>query len=98
MELPPEVYWSAVTDRRSHVNVGTGKDISIAELAGLIAEVTGFGGAIEFDTTMPDGTPRKLLDVSRLRGLGWEAQIGLQEGISRTYGWMKEHWEEIVDA
>jgi GDP-L-fucose synthase len=98
MELPPGDYWAAVSDRCSHINVGTGEDISIAELAGLIAEIIGFRGAIEFDATMPDGTPRKLLDVSRLRGLGWEAHIGLREGISRTYGWMTEHWENIVVA
>ena len=98
MDLPPEDYWSAVSDRCSHLNVGAGEDISIAELAGLIADVTGFGGAIEFDTSMPDGTPRKLLDVGRLRRLGWEAEIGLLEGIADTYGWMKDHWEEIVAA
>lgn len=98
MDLQPEAYWSAVGNRCSHVNVGTGQDIAIAELATLIAEVTGFRGALEFDASMPDGTPRKLLDVSRLRALGWEAQIGLREGISETYRWMKEHWEDIVAA
>jgi GDP-L-fucose synthase len=98
MGLRAEDYWSAVDDRCSHVNVGTGSDISIAELATLIADITGFDGAIEFDASLPDGTPRKLLDVSRLRALGWEASIGLREGIRDTYAWMKSHWDEIAAA
>lgn len=98
MELAPERYWSAVGDRCSHVNVGSGTDISIAELAGLIGRVAGFQGAIEFDATMPDGTPRKLLDVSRLRALGWQARIGLEDGIRRTYDWMTAHWDEVTVA
>jgi nucleoside-diphosphate-sugar epimerase len=96
LDLSPDRYWSAASDRCSHVNVGTGKDISIAELASLIASVTGFGGAIDFDATMPDGTPRKLLDVSRLRELGWEASIGLRDGIRQTHDWMAAHWQEIT--
>jgi GDP-L-fucose synthase len=96
LELSPERYWSVASERCSHVNVGTGEDISIAELASLIAEVTGFEGAIEFDVAMPDGTPRKLLDVSRLRDLGWEASIGLRDGIRQTQEWMAAHWQEIT--
>jgi len=98
MGLGADDYWSAVSDRCSHVNVGTGSDISIADLAALIADITGFRGTIEFDASMPDGTPRKLLDVGRLRALGWEASIGLDEGIRQTYTWMKEHWAEITSA
>lgn len=98
MGLGADDYWSAVSDRCSHVNVGTGSDISIADLAALIADITGFRGTIEFDASMPDGTPRKLLDVGRLRALGWEASIGLDEGIRQTYAWMKEHWAEIASA
>lgn len=98
MDLQTEDYWSAVSDRCSHINVGTGADISIADLAALIADITGFTGAIEFDDSMPDGTPRKLLDVSRLRSLGWEARIGLREGIRDTYAWMKAHWRGITAA
>jgi len=98
MELPAEDYWSAVSDRCSHVNVGTGADISIADLAALIADITRFTGAIRFDASMPDGPPRKLLDVSRLRGLGWEAGIGLREGIIETYAWMKAHWQDLTAA
>jgi GDP-L-fucose synthase len=68
-----------------HLNVGTGRDISIAELAELIAEVVGWDGRFRFDATMPDGTPRKLLDVSRLSDLGWEASVPLRAGIGSTY-------------
>ncbi|MDF1563920.1 MAG: GDP-L-fucose synthase [Deltaproteobacteria bacterium] len=73
------------------LNVGVGRDISIAELAALVAEVVGFGGALEYDTSRPDGTPRKLLDVSRLSGLGWEARIGLREGVASAYAWFREN-------
>ena len=73
------------------VNVGTGSDISIAELAALIARVVGFGGRIEQDTSKPDGTLLRRSDISRLRGLGWEPQIGLEEGIAATYRWYAAH-------
>lgn len=69
------------------VNVGTGEDLTIAELARTIANVTGFQGRLAFDASKPDGTPRKLLDVSRLTGLGWKAGIALEEGIRGTYRW-----------
>jgi len=69
------------------VNVGVGKDISIAELAGLVAEVVGFEGRIAFDATKPDGTPRKLLDTSRMDSLGWRARIPLRRGLEQTYEW-----------
>ena len=68
------------------VNVGAGVDLSIGELASLIAQTVGFEGEIVYDTTMPDGTPRKLLDVTRLSELGWRASVSLADGISRTYG------------
>jgi GDP-L-fucose synthase len=67
------------------INIGTGQDISISELAELVQDITGYTGAIRFDTSKPDGTPRKLLDVSRLRGLGWEYTINLREGIETVY-------------
>jgi len=98
LELDPQTYWSVASERCSHINVGSGSDISIAELAALIGSVTGFGGAIEFDPSMPDGTPRKLLDVGRLQALGWQATIGLEQGVRQTYGWMTGHWEEITSA
>ena len=91
MELDREVYWSTVSPMLSHVNVGTGVDLPIAELARLVAEVTGFEGRIEFDATKPDGTPRKLLDVSRLEALGWTASIELADGLREAYRWFAEH-------
>jgi GDP-L-fucose synthase len=71
------------------VNVGVGEDLTILELAELIGEITGFGGKLRFDSSKPDGTPRKLLDVSRLTALGWKARIPLREGIQQTYEWYK---------
>ena len=67
------------------VNVGSGEEVSIAELAKLIADVAGYRGAIRFDTSQPDGTPRKLLDSSRIRALGWQPSVGLRSGLQSTY-------------
>ncbi|MFB9995023.1 GDP-L-fucose synthase family protein [Deinococcus oregonensis] len=69
------------------INIGTGTDLSIRALAELIAEVVGFEGTLEFDASKPDGTPRKLMDVSKLRNLGWQSQTELREGIERTLAW-----------
>lgn len=69
------------------INIGTGKDISIGELAAKIAEIAGYGGTIEWDATKPDGTPQKLLDVSRIQEKGWRANISLGDGIEKTYRW-----------
>ncbi|MCU1659160.1 MAG: fcl [Pseudonocardiales bacterium] len=71
------------------INVGTGTDVTIAGLARLVADVVGFSGGIEYDTSKPDGTPQKLLDVSRINSLGWKAQIGLAEGLASTYEWYR---------
>jgi GDP-L-fucose synthase len=71
------------------INVGVGEDIAISELAALVREIVGYPGAIQYDSTKPDGTPRKLLDVSRLHGLGWRARRGLRDGIKDTYEWFK---------
>jgi GDP-L-fucose synthase len=79
-------------DGDQFVNVGVGKDISILELAELIKDIVGFKGEIVNDLSKPDGTPRKLLDVTRLNELGWEAQISLEEGIKDTYQWFKEDY------
>jgi GDP-L-fucose synthase len=73
------------------VNIGIGEDISIRELAEMIREIVGFKGGICFDATKPDGTPRKLLDVTRLHSLGWRAKIALREGIVATYRWYLEN-------
>lgn len=69
------------------INVGVGEDISIQDLARLVAEVVGYSGEVVYDATKPDGTPRKLLDVRRLRALGWQPRVSLREGIQRTHGW-----------
>lgn len=71
----------------SHVNVGSGEEISIRELALIIADVIGYGGKIVNDTSKPDGTPRKLLDCSFLKSLGWGAKTPLREGLKKTYDW-----------
>ena len=90
-DLPQADYAAATRPMLSHVNIGTGEDISIAELARLIAGVVGYEGRLEFDTTKPDGTPRKLMDVSTLDRLGWRATIPLREGIEGTYRWFLDH-------
>ena len=71
----------------SHINVGTGLDCTISELAETVSEVVGFKGNIVFDSSKPDGTPRKLMDVSRLESMGWEARISLREGLQHSYHW-----------
>ena len=79
---------SANTDPMlSHINVGSGTDVTIRELAETVARVTGFQGRLAFDSTKPDGTPRKLMDVSRLERLGWRYSIDLEDGIRGTYEW-----------
>lgn len=87
LNLPKDIYASNTQPMLSHINVGTGSDVSIADLARAIAQVTGFEGRISFDTTKPDGAPRKLLDVSRLTNMGWTASVPLEEGVSQTYDW-----------
>ncbi|HEX6862878.1 MAG TPA: GDP-L-fucose synthase [Thermoanaerobaculia bacterium] len=80
-------------DGDSHVNVGTGEDLSIRELAETIRDIVAPGVRLTFDTEKPDGMPRKLLDVSRLHGLGWRHRIDLYSGIEQTYRWFVEHWD-----
>ncbi|MCX7990524.1 MAG: NAD-dependent epimerase/dehydratase family protein, partial [Proteobacteria bacterium] len=72
------------------VNVGSGKDIKIKDLAGLIKDIVGYGGNIIYDKMKPDGTPRKLLDVSKVNSLGWHAKTALEEGVKKTYEWYLE--------
>lgn len=90
MGLSDADYASITTPMASHLNVGVGEDVSIRELAELIRQVVGFSGEIRWDTSKPDGTPRKLLDVSRLKQLGWQAQTPLQAGITATYRWYQQ--------
>jgi len=95
LDLPKAVSEAHTQPMLSHINVGAGADISIAELAQLIARVTGFNGQIETDPAKPDGAPRKLMDVSRLSAMGWRAQIVLEEGIAQTYQWFLENYAAI---
>lgn len=87
MGLDSRIYEKFTSPMLSHINIGTGQDLSIRELAETVAEVTGFRGRIRFDTSKPDGTPRKLLDISRIKALGWKPRISLEEGLRSTYEW-----------
>jgi len=87
MELDDNTYQANTQPMLSHINVGSGEDLTIRELAELVKKVTGFQGEIVFNTTQPDGTPRKLLDVSRLKGMGWSPAIELEDGLRATYDW-----------
>jgi nucleoside-diphosphate-sugar epimerase len=91
LDLPKWDYDANTEPMLSHINVGTGSDISILELAQMVAEVTGFGGNVVTDPSKPDGTPRKLMDVSRLAKMGWRAGIDLQRGLNETYSWYLEN-------
>jgi len=89
LDLPKDIYEANTQSMLSHINVGTGHDVTIAELAQILANVTGYSGRISFDSEKPDGTMRKLMDVSRLTRMGWKARIGLEAGIAGTYEWFK---------
>ena len=90
MNLPVEDYQKNTEPMLSHINVGTGVDCTIRELVETVADVVGYNGDIVFDVTKPDGAPRKLLDVSRLKNLGWQYKINLRDGLSSTYEWFLE--------
>jgi len=85
MDLPQEVYAAHTEVMASHINVGTGEDLSIAELAQMVSDVVGYRGEIQYDTSKPDGAPRKLLEISRIRKLGWMPRMMLREGIAHAY-------------
>ncbi|QIZ82661.1 GDP-L-fucose synthase [Thalassovita gelatinovora] len=87
LELDTQTYSAKTAPMLSHINVGTGRDISILDLARMVARITGFQGRIGTDPGKPDGTMKKLMDVSRLADMGWTAQIGLEQGIKQTYEW-----------
>jgi GDP-L-fucose synthase len=78
-------------DDPAPINIGVGEDITIKDLALLIADVVGYQGELTFDTNRPDGTPRKLLDVSRIHSLGWKADVSLREGIDMIYRWFRDN-------
>lgn len=94
MELDDAIYRDNTQPMLSHINVGTGVDCSIRELAETIARVTRFRGRLSFDASKPDGTPRKLMDVSRLKALGWQASIGLELGLRDAYAWFVANVEQ----
>ena len=83
------------SDIGEFVNIGTGKDLTIKELAEFIKEIVGYGGDIVYDTSKPDGTPQKLLDVTKFHNLGWQAQISLKEGVKNAYEWYTIHSSKI---
>jgi GDP-L-fucose synthase len=85
MQLPKSQYDEHTQQMQSHINVGSGSDVTIAELARYIANTVGYTGQIEFDVSKPDGTPRKWMDSSRLNSLGWTSQIDLQQGLATAY-------------
>ncbi len=95
MELADDVYKQHTQPMLSHINVGTGVDCTIRELVETVAKVVGFQGRIEFDTSKPDGAPRKLMDVSRLKQLGWQAQVSLEAGLTQTYQWFLQNQDNF---
>ncbi|GAM63344.1 GDP-L-fucose synthetase [Vibrio ishigakensis] len=95
MELDNETYQANTEPMLSHINVGTGVDCTIREMAETMAKVVGFEGDIVFDTTKPDGTPRKLMDVSRLASLGWTYNVSLESGLTTTYQWFLENQDNF---
>ena len=94
MDMDTETYKRETEPMLSQINVGSGADVTIRELAETVARVTGFKGRLTFDQTKPDGTPRKLMDVSRLARLGWTYSISLEDGIRNTYDWFLKQREE----
>jgi len=95
LDLDKSRYEANTQPQLSHINVGSGVDISILELARLVAEVTGYKGRIELDRSKPDGTMRKLMDVSRLADMGWKASIDLETGVRETYKWFIDHQDSF---
>lgn len=95
MKLDNDTYQRETEPMLSHINVGTGIDCTIKELTGTVAKVIGYQGEIQWDTSKPDGTPRKLMDVLRLERLGWKAKISLEEGLTETYAWFLENQDSF---
>lgn len=91
MTLERDRYQANVTPMLSHINVGTGEDVTIAELASLVQRVVGYAGELKFDASRPDGAPRKLLKIEKLRALGWQPTVGLERGLRETYAWYCEN-------
>ena len=91
MNLDEVIYQRETQPMLSHINVGSGIDCTIKELTETIAKVVGYRGVIEWDTSKPDGAPRKLMDVSRLERLGWQAKINLEQGLTMSYQWFLDN-------
>lgn len=98
LDLPRDVYAANTEPMLSHINVGSGSDVTILDLARMVARVTGFTGRIETDPSKPDGTMRKLMDVGRLAAMGWSARIDLQSGIEGTYRWFLDQDAATIRA
>lgn len=95
MGLSEDAYHSKTTSMQSHINVGSGNDVSIGELAEMIAQVVEYEGRIIFDTSKPDGSPRKLMNVDLLKSFGWKQQIDLMQGLEQTYGWFVDNQNNL---
>jgi GDP-L-fucose synthase len=95
MDLDRDVYEAHTESMSSHINVGTGVDCTIRELAKTISRVVSYHGELIFDGTKPDGSPRKLMNVSRLKALGWQSSITLEDGLEQTYKWYCNHQSAI---
>jgi len=90
LELDEKIYQANTKPTLSHINVGTGKDVTIREMAEIMKEVVGYKGKLTFDITKPDGAPRKLIDVTRLNNMGWKYNVDLKKGLNETYKWYKK--------
>ena len=90
LELDEQTYKANTQPMLSHINVGTGKDVTIREVAEIMKQVVGYKGKLTFDTTKPDGAPRKLIDIARLKNMGWEYSVGLESGLKEVYEWYLE--------
>lgn len=95
MDLEPAIYQQHTQPMLSHINVGTGVDCTIRELVETVAKVVGYQGRIVFDASKPDGAPRKLMDVSRLKQLGWQAKVSLEQGLQQTYQWFLQNQDNF---
>ena len=93
MNLDKDRYKDSTLPMSSHINIGSGKDHTIKRLAEIISKVVGYDGKLVFDTSKPDGTPRKLLDISRITSFGWKSNISLEDGLKDTYKWYLENYE-----
>ena len=96
LNLDEKIYHTNTKPMLSHINVGTGKDISIREVAETMKEVVGFNGTLTFDSSKPDGAPKKLIDVSRLSNMGWSYTISLKEGLEKTYEWYLKNQYQLL--